>query len=82
MLNLLFASVIIYKKIAISVASSEIAATLLYDGKTAHSAFILPINLNYTEIHLCNISKQSDAAHVLREFKLIVMRSPWLTREE
>jgi len=41
-------------------------------GKTTHSAFKLPINLNYTETFLCNISKQCNAAHVLRESKLIV----------
>ncbi|XP_060874712.1 ATP-dependent DNA helicase pif1-like [Metopolophium dirhodum] len=62
-----------HKKIAISVASSGIAATLLDGGKTAHSAFKLPINLNFSETPLCNISKQSDAAHVLKECKLIIV---------
>jgi len=71
-MNLLLASVRMHKKIAISVASSGIAATLLDGGKTAHSAFKLPINLNCSETPLCNISKQSDAAHVLKESKLIV----------
>lgn len=60
------------KKIAISVASSGIAATLLHGGKTAHSAFKLPLNLNYTEKPLCNISKQSDTGKVLQECQLIV----------
>jgi len=41
-------------------------------GKIAHSAFKLPINLNYTETPLCNILKQSDAANIFRECKLIV----------
>lgn len=41
-------------------------------GKTVHSAFKLPIILNYTETHLHNISKQSNAAHVLMKCKLIV----------
>jgi len=70
-MNLLLASVRMHTKIAISVASSGIAATLLDGGKTAHSAFKLPINLNFSKTPLCNISKQSDAAHVLKECKLI-----------
>lgn len=45
---------------------------MLDGGKTAHSAFKLPINLNFSETPLCNISKQSEAAHVLKECKLIV----------
>ncbi|XP_015377248.1 PREDICTED: uncharacterized protein LOC107171513 [Diuraphis noxia] len=72
LMNLLLASVRMHKKIAISVASSGIVTTLLDGGKTAHSAFKLPINLNFSETPLCNISKQSDAAHVHKECKLIV----------
>ncbi|XP_044582937.1 uncharacterized protein LOC123263956 [Cotesia glomerata] len=60
------------KNIAIAVASSGIAATLIDGGKTAHSAFKLPLNLGYSESPLCNISKQSDMAHVLRETKIII----------
>ena len=72
LLNLLLASVRKDRKIAISVASSGIAATLLDGGKTAHSAFKLPLNLNISQTPLCNISKQSDTAKVLKECKLIV----------
>jgi len=71
-MNLFLARVRMHKKIEISVAFSGIAATLLDGGKTAHSAYKLPINLNFCETPLCNISKQSDAAHVLKECKLIV----------
>ncbi|XP_008482471.2 uncharacterized protein LOC103519163 [Diaphorina citri] len=72
LINLLLASVRKDKKIAISVASSGIAATLLDGGKTAHSAFKLPLNLNHSETPLCNISKQSDTAKVLQKCQLIV----------
>ena len=72
LINLLLACVRMNKNIAISVASSGIAATLLDGGKTAHSAFKLPLNLNHSETPLCNISKQSDTAYVLRQCKLIV----------
>jgi len=55
LVNLLLASVRTHKKIAISVASSGIAATLLDGGKTAHSAFKLPINLKFSETTNCII---------------------------
>ncbi|GFW00167.1 ATP-dependent DNA helicase [Trichonephila clavipes] len=60
------------RSIAIAVASSGIAATLIDGGKTAHSAFKLPLNLHHSESINCNISKQRDMAHVLREAKLII----------
>lgn len=72
LMNMLLASVRMHKKIATSVASSGIVATLSDGGKTAHSTFKLPSNLNFSETSLCNISKQSDGAHVLKECKLIV----------
>ncbi|KAL4091658.1 hypothetical protein QTP88_026315 [Uroleucon formosanum] len=50
----------------------EVAATLLHGGKTAHSAFKLPLNLNTIEIPTCNINKQSNMANVLKKCKLIV----------
>jgi hypothetical protein len=55
------------RKIAIGVASSGIAATLLEGGKTAHAAFKLPLNLNRAETAVCNISNQSTIAQVLRD---------------
>ncbi|XP_044591497.1 ATP-dependent DNA helicase pif1-like [Cotesia glomerata] len=72
LINLLLAKIRSEKNIAIAVASSGIAATLIDGGKTAHSAFKLPLNLGYSESPLCNISKQSDMAHVLRETKIII----------
>lgn len=58
--------------IALAVASSGIAATLLEGGKTAHATFKLPFNLIHNEAPMCSISKQSDMAQVLRDCKLIV----------
>ncbi|XP_024888866.1 uncharacterized protein LOC112465530, partial [Temnothorax curvispinosus] len=72
LINLLLAKVRSDCGIALAVASSGIAATLLEGGKTAHAAFKLPLNLNYVETPLCNISKQSNMAQVLRDCKLIV----------
>ncbi|GFW18334.1 ATP-dependent DNA helicase [Trichonephila clavipes] len=72
LINLLLAKIRYERSIAIAVASSGIAATLIDGGKTAHSAFKLPLNLHHSESINCNISKQRDMAHVLREAKLII----------
>ncbi|CAH1113289.1 unnamed protein product [Psylliodes chrysocephalus] len=58
--------------ISIAIASSGIAATLIDGGETAHTAFKLPLNMNYSDNTPCNISKQSDIAHVLKKAKLII----------
>ncbi|XP_067120502.1 uncharacterized protein [Centruroides vittatus] len=47
LINLILAKIRANKQIAIGVASSGIAATLIEGGKTAHSAFKLPFNLNF-----------------------------------
>lgn len=72
LINLLLSNIRSKCNIVIAVASSGIAATLLDNGRTAHSAFKLPLNLNYVEEPVCNISKQSDMAKLLRDCKLIV----------
>ncbi|CAF4619086.1 unnamed protein product, partial [Rotaria magnacalcarata] len=59
-------------KIAIAVASSGIATTLLHGGRTAHSTLKVPLNLTPCEAPLCNISKCTGEAKVLQECKLIV----------
>ncbi|XP_071652985.1 uncharacterized protein [Temnothorax longispinosus] len=72
LINLLLARVRSDRGIALAVASSGIAATLLEGGRTAHAAFKLPLNLIHAKTPLCNISKQSNMAQVLRDCKLIV----------
>uniref|UniRef100_A0A1B0CJG8 ATP-dependent DNA helicase n=1 Tax=Lutzomyia longipalpis TaxID=7200 RepID=A0A1B0CJG8_LUTLO len=59
-------------KIAIAVASSGIAATLLPGGRTAHSVFRLPLDLAQRSQASCTISKNSGKAKLLRETTLIV----------
>ncbi|CAF3387997.1 unnamed protein product [Rotaria sp. Silwood1] len=71
-LNLLLAKIRQQKKIAIAMASSGIAATLLHGGRTAHSTLKLPLNLTHSENPLCNISKGTGQAKVLQECELIV----------
>ena len=71
-INLLLAEIRQQSKIAIAVASSGIAATLLHGGRTAHSTLKLPLNLTNSETPVCNISRGTGEAMVLQECELIV----------
>ncbi|XP_023741901.2 uncharacterized protein LOC111889982 [Lactuca sativa] len=57
-------------EIVINVASSGIAALFLPGGRTAHSRFIIPINL--TENSFCSIAPDSDLAALLNKARLII----------
>ncbi|XP_056637724.1 ATP-dependent DNA helicase pif1-like [Diorhabda sublineata] len=46
---------------------SEIAATLLDGGRTAHSALKLPLNLNTNDTPTCNISQSSAMGKLLMQ---------------
>jgi len=54
------------------VASSGIAATLMEGGRTAHSAFKLPIDIGKQETPSCTIKRNSGRGQVLKACKLIV----------
>ena len=71
-LKLLLAEVRRKNVVALAVASSGIAATLLPGGRTAHSTFKLPLNLFAEQENVCNINKTSQLAQLLRMCKLIV----------
>ncbi|XP_071042361.1 uncharacterized protein [Parasteatoda tepidariorum] len=60
------------KGIALTVASSGIAATLLDGGRTAHSVFKLPLNIQNNPGAGCNIRKQSCMVTVLKHCKIII----------
>lgn len=57
-------------KIVLCVASSGIAALLLSLGRTAHSRFKIPLNLNETSF--CAIDKNSVDADLIRQTSLII----------
>ncbi|XP_054817030.1 uncharacterized protein LOC129316651 [Prosopis cineraria] len=57
-------------KIVLAIASSAIAATLLPSGRTAHSRFAIPIDIN--EDSVCNISQRSPLAYLLQQTELII----------
>ena len=57
-------------EIVLNVASSGIASLLLPGGRTAHSRFGIPINVNETSF--CTINQGSDLAALLSKTKLII----------
>lgn len=57
-------------RIVLAVASSGIASMLLPGGRTAHSKFKIPINLD--DSSTCDISKQSSLADLLCKDDLII----------
>ncbi|XP_055880684.1 uncharacterized protein LOC106057028 isoform X2 [Biomphalaria glabrata] len=72
LLNILLSEIRMQKKIALALASTGLAASLLDGGRTAHSALKLPLDIA-TSIHpKCNISNNSGIARVLKECVLIV----------
>ncbi|XP_075074829.1 uncharacterized protein LOC142162380 [Nicotiana tabacum] len=56
--------------VALATTSSGVAASILPGGRTAHSRFKFPIDID--EQYSCNISKQSALAALIRDAKLIV----------
>jgi len=58
--------------IALVVASSGVAATLLEGGLTAHSIFKLPLNFNSVEDPFCNIVDDPGTCELLKETKVII----------
>jgi len=68
--NTVAASVRANNQIALTVASSAIAALNLDGGQTAHSCFKIPIPIH--ESSTCRIPKQSELAEVLRETSVII----------
>ena len=57
-------------EIVLNVASSGIASLLLSGGRTAHSRFKIPLNLN--EDSLCSIKPDSDVAKLLDKTSLFI----------
>ena len=56
--------------IALATASSGVAANNMPGGRTAHSRFRIPLNLDNNS--MCNIKKQSGAAQLIRDAKIII----------
>jgi len=72
LISLILASICAQNQIALAVASSKIAATMLEGEQTAHSALKLPLNLQTINEPTCNIAKKSAMAKVLQNCKIII----------
>ena len=72
LIMLLLARIRSENDLALALASSGIAATLLEGGRTVHSALKLPLNMQINETPVCNIAKNSAMAKILQVCKLIV----------
>ena len=70
--NLILAKIRQTGKIAIAVASSGIAATLLSEGKTAHSTFKLPLSVSLEQQSTCSIRKNGPLGKLLHDTSLII----------
>ncbi|GBM86264.1 hypothetical protein AVEN_264514-1 [Araneus ventricosus] len=71
LINVLLAKIRGERNIALAVATSGIAATLMIGGRTAHSMLQIPIDLPHNEMPVCNIKKGSAKAYVLQEAKVL-----------
>ena len=56
--------------IALATASCGVAASILPGGRTAHSRFKIPLDMNPN--NMCKVSKQSSLAKLLQQAKLII----------
>ncbi|GAU37747.1 hypothetical protein TSUD_382400 [Trifolium subterraneum] len=66
-------------KIVINVASSGIASLLLPNGKTAHSTFCIPLEIN--DKSTCNITQDCHRAQLLRASSLFIWdEAPMMNR--
>lgn len=72
LMQLILATVRKDNNIALALASSGIAATLLDGGRTAHSALKLPLDMHLTDMPVCRISKTSSMGKLMQQCKLIV----------
>ncbi|GFV90791.1 ATP-dependent DNA helicase [Trichonephila clavipes] len=76
LIRLILATVRSKNDIALALASSGIAATLLPGGRTAHSALKLPLNIQTIDTPTCNISKTSGMGkETFRQTLPVISRS-------
>nr|XP_027098775.1 ATP-dependent DNA helicase pfh1-like [Coffea arabica] len=66
--------------VAIAVATSGVAASLLPGGRTAHSRFKIP--LDFSKQKACQLSKQSSVARLIVDAKLILWDEASMAKKE
>lgn len=68
-------------KIALATASSGLAATLLSGGKTVHSTFKVPLDINRSDQPLCSIKKGTSLARLIQDCSIIIVdEAPMLNK--
>lgn len=72
LINLLLASVRSRGDIILATASSGIAATLLEGGRTVHSTFKLPLDVQHSTHTVCGIKKGTTRADMLKRCKAVI----------
>ena len=66
-----------YKRIVLTVASSGVASLLLPGGRTAHSRFNIPIDLNDNGV--CDIRRNSMLSSLIESMLLIIWAEAFMT---
>jgi hypothetical protein len=66
--------------IAVATATSGIAASIMLDGRTAHSRFKIPIKLSGNT--LCSFTKQSGTTELVRRASLIIWDEVAMTKRQ
>jgi hypothetical protein len=69
------------KKIAVATATSGVAASIMPGGRTAHSRFKIPLNID-AEGSSCNFTKQCGTAKLLRMASLILWDEATMTKRQ
>jgi hypothetical protein len=65
-------------KILVATATSGVAASIMPGGRTSHSRFKIPLNLE--EGKSCSFTKQSGTAKLLRKASLILWDEATMTK--
>jgi ATP-dependent DNA helicase PIF1 len=78
--NALYAEVRLMGKIVLPTATSGIAASNLPTGRTAHSRFKIPIDINAALA--CDVPRQGSLAALIRECSLIIWDEASMARRE
>ena len=81
LINLILAKLRSEGKIALATASSGIAATLLTRGRTLHSTFKIPLDLQAMDIPICSIKKGTALSRVIQEGKATVVDEAPMTNK-
>ncbi|KAJ1272975.1 hypothetical protein BS78_06G244600 [Paspalum vaginatum] len=68
------------KRIVLTVASSGVASLLLPNGRTAHSRFRIPVDID--ELSMCDIKRGTTLAKLLIETSLIIWDEALMTNKQ